>query len=170
MIEKIRQYPDQVLLRVCEEVQYDAKDRFIFKRLINALDQNQRQRLAVAAPQIGVLRRAFSYRLTQFREELEDGFPAKGVAVNPVITSFGSQLSVVEEGCLSLRRPERIRRPSTILVEFDDPKKNHYSFFMRGMSARVFQHEIDHLDGILIIDRVDGGPLAYERQSDSGLS
>ena len=159
MIDKIRKYPDEVLNRVAEPVELDAKAKFLANRLLAALDADRKGRLAVAAPQIGVSKRAFSYRLSGgYMEDVEDKtIPVKGVAFNPVVISESESTRIATEGCLSFPgRSFAISRPGKIEVEWTDVKGNVYRTVMLNMAARVFLHEIDHLDGVLVIDRVEG--------------
>lgn len=162
MIDKIRKYPDEVLNRVAEPVELDAKAKFLANRLTAALDADRKGRLAVAAPQIGVSKRAFSYRLTGgYMEDVEDKtIPVKGVAFNPIVHEQSDRLRSAIEGCLSFPGESfPIRRPDRIDVEWTDYKGNVYRTAMLNMAARVFLHEIDHLDGVLVIDRVEA-PIA----------
>lgn len=79
--------------------------------------------------------------------------------VNPEITWKGKREDTMEEGCLSL--PNLwidITRPTEIVLEFETPKGKHRELKLSGFDARVVQHEVDHLDGILIVDRVNSLP------------
>ena len=78
------------------------------------------------------------------------------VMVNPVITTFPGESSVYEEGCLSF--PEikgNVIRPNNIEVTFQDLKGGYHKIQSSSFLGRVIQHEVDHLDGILFIDRMD---------------
>lgn len=164
MLDKIRKYPDPILEKECEEVEFDAKARFLAKRLMACLDVDRKHRLAVAAPQIGVLKRAFSFNLNNFADDVFEAelHKLKSVAFNPSISAVGSAMRTVEEGCLSFRKPRKVRRPDGITVEFYDYKGERTELKLLGMASRVFQHEIDHINGILIIDRAEGGALEYD--------
>ena len=102
--------------------------------------------VGLAATQVGVLRRVFV-----FHDEDEDH-----VLVNPVIAKSGKATAVDEEGCLSLG-PVRVdvERPLEVTIEGRDASGDPVSLSLEGLSARVVQHELDHLDGTLIIDRTD---------------
>ena len=102
--------------------------------------------VGLAATQVGVLRRVFV-----FHDEGEDH-----VLVNPVITRSGKTVEVDEEGCLSLG-PVRVdvERPLEVTIEGQDASGEPVSYSLEGLAARVVQHELDHLDGTLIIDRTD---------------
>ena len=104
--------------------------------------------VGLAAPQIGVSRRLIVVDSRQAPDE-------RAALVNPRITeTSGEELGL--EGCLSL--PElfaEVVRASSIRVEADDTDGNPVTFDASGFFARVIQHEIDHLDGKMFIDRLD---------------
>ncbi len=78
------------------------------------------------------------------------------VLVNPVITTFPGESSLYEEGCLSF--PEikgDVIRPNNIEVTFQDLKGGHHKIQSSSFLGRVIQHEVDHLNGILFIDRME---------------
>jgi peptide deformylase len=94
-----------------------------------------------------VLQRVFVFEL--------EGEGTKAV-VNPRITEASTETEIEEEGCLSLegvRVP--VARSTKITVEGVDPSGEQVRFELEGLGARVVQHENDHLDGVLIIDRTD---------------
>ena len=102
--------------------------------------------IGLAATQLGVMHRVLVYRVDQDAP--------LGVLVNPVIEWRGDEVEALEEGCLSLpgvgvdvERPVRVR--VTALDEQGSPLLVEAS----GLEARVIQHEVDHLDGVLILDR-----------------
>lgn len=100
--------------------------------------------LGLAAPQIGVLKRLFIYDL------------GEGVRcfVNPEIVWASDATAEDTEGCLSIPGHEvTVVRPESIKVEGFDANGAGLAIEAEGLMARMFQHEIDHLDGILIIDR-----------------
>lgn len=74
--------------------------------------------------------------------------------VNPEILEFGKELAEEEEGCLSV--PETwgiVERPSEIVVTFLTPKSKQQTLRLADLNARIVQHEVDHLDGILFVDK-----------------
>lgn len=153
MIEKIKQYPDPILTTRCDPVDLDdPKTRFLGQRLLNACLADTKGRLAVAAPQIGVAKRAFAFNLIGIPDRPE-GIFRKGVVYNPVITAVSDHTDSVREGCLSLKKPVVVRRPVEITLDYVNGKKEVVTgMVLTGMLARIFQHEIDHLNGVLITD------------------
>ncbi len=102
--------------------------------------------VGLAATQLGVLRRLLVLQAGP------DGDPA--ALVNPVIEWLSAEATVAEEGCLSLPRVSMdVERPLHARVSGRDAEGEPILIEASGLEARVLQHEIDHLDGILILDR-----------------
>ena len=102
--------------------------------------------IGLAATQLGVLHRVLVYRVG----------PDAPVAalVNPEVEWSGSEQEVVEEGCLSLPGVHvDVERPVHVRVRAQDEQGAELLVEAAGLEARVLQHEIDHLDGVLILDR-----------------
>jgi len=103
--------------------------------------------IGLAATQLGVLHRVLVYRT-----EPEDPIVA---LVNPVLEWASEELEPLEEGCLSLPGVRvEVERPAEVRVRAYDAAGEELAVSASGLEARVIQHEIDHLDGILILDRV----------------
>jgi peptide deformylase len=103
--------------------------------------------IGLAAPQVGVQKRMFVY-------DLQDGDGAR-VLVNPVISEASGEW-VFEEGCLSVPGLSwEIVRPKEVHLTGYDLDGNEVSFEADELLARLFQHEVDHLDGILLLERLD---------------
>jgi peptide deformylase len=102
--------------------------------------------IGLAATQLGVMHRVLVYRV-------EPEAPL-GVLVNPEIEWKGSEVEVMEEGCLSLPGVGvEVERPVHVRVRALDERGAPQTIEAAGLEARVIQHEIDHLDGVLILDR-----------------
>lgn len=102
--------------------------------------------IGLAAPQVGVLKRVIVYDLE------DDGRPI--ALCNPQIVEFGDEREVDDEGCLSLPGISvPVDRPMTVVCEAVSLAGKPVRIEAAGLHARVLQHEIDHLDGVLIIDR-----------------
>lgn len=115
---------------------------------------NLRAGMGLAFPQLGKLKRIFviSYKT-------EEGDFIEYTVINPKIVSYSSELIYVEEGegCLSVNREVEgiIGRHARITVGFYDEDGNYKEERVREEIAVAFQHEMDHLDGILFTDRID---------------
>jgi peptide deformylase len=106
--------------------------------------------LGLAAPQVGVSTRIFVLIL-DYKGESERVIEM----VNPVILSHSDEVEVDEEGCLSLPGLYgKVERFSNVVVEFSDVSGTRQVLELFGLDAREVQHENDHLDGKLFVDRV----------------
>lgn len=126
-------------------------------RLISRMDATVRAQkgVGIAAPQVGINRRVIIVQ--RLDKEPEKPFD---VYLNPRITKFHKETVVDWEGCLSV--PDgfaKVRRPKDITVKYDTPAGARRTEHVEGFTARIFQHEIDHLNGILFIDVKEPGPL-----------
>jgi peptide deformylase len=143
----VRQYPDPVLRMRAKDVgEFDESVTDLVERMTALMDEARG--VGLAAPQVGVLRRVLVYRTAE--EE-----PAVAL-VNPRVVTAGGEVEAVDEGCLSLGAASvvvEVERALTVTVEALDPSGKEVRIDADGLQARVIQHELDHLDGILIIDR-----------------
>ena len=153
---QIRTFPDPVLRERSHEVQ-EITD--IHRRLVGDMLATMRDApgVGLAAPQVGVLERIFVW-------EVDD---ASGVIINPTIVERSEELVEEEEGCLSLPGiAYEVVRNAEVKVEGIDLEGDAVSLEADDLLARVCQHEIDHLDGVLFVDRL---PSALKREALSRL-
>jgi|TARA_B110000263_G_scaffold247783_1_gene261338 peptide deformylase len=105
--------------------------------------------VGLAANQIGILKKIVTVRI----ENKENGKDIIYSMFNPKITSFSSEQTIMEEGCLSLpQQYAEVKRPENIIVDYVDENNKNIQKEVSGFEARVLQHEIDHLDGKLFVD------------------
>jgi peptide deformylase len=144
-LARIRQYGDPVLRMKAREVEtVDGDVRRLAERMTALM--HEAQGVGLAATQVGVLRRVFV-----FVDEGEDR-----VLVNPVITKRSAEIEIDEEGCLSLRDVlVPVERATAVTIEGLDASGEPVKLELELPSSRVVQHELDHLDGVLIVDRTD---------------
>ena len=144
-LAQIRQYPDPVLrLQAQEVVDFDGDLEQLVERMIRLM-QDARG-VGLAANQVGILRRVF---VIQADEEQEPR-----ALVNPVIVERSEELDEDDEGCLSMQGVVvPVERAVSIRLEAGDGQGNPVTLELEGLPARVAQHELDHLDGVLILDR-----------------
>lgn len=110
--------------------------------------------VAIAAPQIGVPLRIFIVSGKIFRKEADAQMPPDRVFINPKITKLSKEKDWLEEGCLSVRwKYGEVSRSLKATVEALDENGKKFSLGGSGLLAQIFQHETDHLDGKLFIDR-----------------
>ena len=144
-LAQIRQYPDPVLRLEAQEVEaFDADLAQLVARMIRLMQDAQG--VGLAANQVGVLRRVVVL--------LADDEEEPRVLVNPVILDRSDETEEETEGCLSLRGViVPVERALSLRVEARDAEGAPVELELEGLAARVAQHEVDHLDGVLILDR-----------------
>ena len=144
-LSQIRQYGDPVLRMRAEEVtDFDDELREVSERMITLM--HDAEGVGLAATQVGILRRFFVCTL--------DG--EDRLFVNPVVTALGEDTESDAEGCLSLgsvRVP--VERLVRVRLAAQDVEGASVALELEGYPARVVQHEVDHLDGKLMLDRAD---------------
>jgi peptide deformylase len=145
-LAQIRQYPDVALRMEAREVtEFDDYLRQLVERMQHLM--KDAQGVGLAATQLGVLQRVFVF------EPDDDG--ARTV-VNPRLETTGDDTETDDEGCLSLPQVHvPVERATNVVLTGKDPAGNDVRYELEGLAARVAQHENDHLDGVLIIDRTD---------------
>jgi peptide deformylase len=146
-LAQIRQYPDSALRLVAHEVtDFDDDLRRLADRMVTLM--HEARGVGLAATQVGVLRRMFVFEPDPEEE-------ARAV-VNPVIVERADETEADSEGCLSLQGVSvPVERSTRVVLEAKDPNGDDVRLELEGYAARVAQHELDHLDGVLIIDRTD---------------
>ena len=112
--------------------------------------------VGLAAPQIGRNIRLVVITLDPLKEDYPEYAGFNKVYINPHILEYdATKTESMEEGCLSLPGiHEPVRRPTRILVAYDDEQFQHHEEWVEGYLARVMQHEFDHLDAHLFVDRI----------------
>ncbi len=146
-LAQIRQYPDPALRMAAAEVEtFDDDLRSLVERMLHLMtDANG---IGLAATQVGVVRRLFVCRLGEEDEEELRAF------ANPTIVATGEERETADEGCLSLQGVlVPVERAATLTLEARNLDGGQVLLELEGLDARVVQHELDHLDGVLILDR-----------------
>jgi peptide deformylase len=149
---KVRRYGDPVLRRRAEPVgEITPEIRKLVEDMVDTMYDEVG--IGLAAPQVGV-----SLRLIVVGDEGGQGVRA---LVNPLLVDQGGQ-ATAEEGCLSIPGVfAQVTRADWVRVEAHDLEGRPLRLEGRGLLARVLQHEMDHLDGVLFIDRLD--PVTRDR-------
>jgi peptide deformylase len=146
-LAQIRQYPDPALRMRANDVDgVDDSVAALVERMTTLMQEARG--VGLAAPQVGVLRRVLVYQTS-------DDDPVVAL-INPRLTGSSDELETLDEGCLSLGAASvvvPVERPSAVTVEATTPGGEQVTVEAEGLEARVIQHELDHLDGVLIIDR-----------------
>lgn len=127
------------------------------KDMIETMEKSEDNGVGLAAPQVGRNERLIVVKV--FRDRSLKTY-TNVIMINPVVTFLGDKKEVAEEGCLSLPRVSaQVERYFSLRVTFQDVKDKTQILELHGWNARIVQHEVDHLDGILFPDRALPGTL-----------
>jgi len=143
---KIIKYPNDILRRKTQEVRVEELKDPKVKRLIFGMLETMKAEKGVglAAPQVGSNLRICTIKIGE----------EAAVLINPRIKSSSRKKDVFEEGCLSFPgKFFQVERPTKVKAQARNIEGEKIKIKASGLLARVLQHEIDHLDGILVIDR-----------------
>ena len=148
-IKEIITVPDEILKKVSNPIEKIGSDE---KKLINDLFETMYHSngIGLAAVQVGILKRVLVVDVSSKNEKKQPM-----ALINPVIKNLSDERSVYEEGCLSI--PEtfiEIERPKICEIEYIDEKGSKKNLKCDGLLSTCVQHEINHLDGKLIIDHL----------------
>jgi peptide deformylase len=148
---EIRTFGDPVLKsRATPVKEFDESLEHLAEDMLRVM--REAEGVGLAANQIGRLKRIF---VAAYREE-EEGELQELAIVNPVIEERSETTEKDIEGCLSIPETRvEVERSTAVTVSGQDPSGEPVRIEAEGLLARIFQHEIDHLDGVLILDRTD---------------
>ena len=138
---EIKKYPDKVLRKKCEEIEgISSYEKDLFSKMLFTM--RRFQGIGLAAPQVGILKRLIVVDIGRGEIKL----------ANPEIVEVKGEDKLVE-GCLSIPGAQvEVKRAYEVVVEGLNEENKLVQIKAKGLLARVLQHEIDHLDGKLIID------------------
>lgn len=165
----IVQNGDKVLRKVSKEILVSDIIKPKIQKILNEMSEalhSQDDGVAIAAPQIGVSLRIFIVSGRIFDEDFTRGHGSKEgslytkirhkdlIFINPVLKKMSKDKKLMSEGCLSVRPIYgKVRRATKATVEAYDEFGKKFTKDGSGLLAHIFQHETDHLDGILFIDK-----------------
>ena len=149
-IREIKILGDPVLREPAEEIgELDDEVRVLVKDMLETM--YHADGIGLAAPQVGISRRVV---VVDLRDEDENGVGTVAL-INPKVVESSRKKDKAPEGCLSIPGVEEVvERPEGVTVEGLDPDGDPVDLTISGLLSRAIQHEIDHLNGILFIDRV----------------
>jgi len=156
----IVQKGDETLRKVAKEVPLvditTPSLQSILSSMKDALNKED-DGVAIAAPQIGISLRIFVVSHKMFTDDDEEYDKDKGmVFINPVLVKSSKEKELMEEGCLSVRWwYGKVKRSKQATVRAFDERGLEFTMGASGLLAQIFQHEIDHLDGILFSDKAE---------------
>ena len=141
---ELKKYPDPILRKKSEEVsEITAEIKSVIREMLKIMIKSQG--IGISAPQLGVLKRIIAINTKSGPE----------VFINPKICKMSKEADIMEEGCLSFPGLWlKIKRAKKVEIEALDETGEKIQNQAEGILARAFQHEIDHLKGVLSIDRI----------------
>jgi peptide deformylase len=158
----VLKYPSPILKKVADPVtEFDSEISKLAKNMLFTM--YKAPGIGLAAPQVGSSKRIFCIDTDFDRERVTDSSGKDSfrysnfnpmVLINPVITEKDGEM-VYQEGCLSFPGVfEDVKRAERITVEYQDAEGKVNKFLAEGVKAVCIQHELDHLDGIVFIERL----------------
>ena len=153
-VKRVLKYGNPILRMKAKPIETaDESIRELAANMIDTMLDNEG--IGLAAPQVG---QSVSMFVVDMGLIQEDGEPM--AVINPEIIEKKGQVSF-EEGCLCIPNVRaEVKRPEVISLRYQDIEGNKYEEKIEGLKARVFQHEIDHLHGVLFVDRL--GPMKWK--------
>ena len=154
MILPIYIYGQPVLRKVAQDIASDYPNlKELIANMFETMDNAEG--VGLAAPQIGLPIRVVVINLDVLSDELPEFKGFRKAYINPHILETSGELEDMEEGCLSLPGiHENVKRAGKIHVTYLDEDLQPHDEMVEGYLARVMQHEFDHLDGKMFIDRI----------------
>jgi peptide deformylase len=153
MLVPIAKYGSPILRNQSSVVTVEEDTEEISNNLFDTVQE--KHGVGLAAPQIGILKRVFVIDTSLLAEIQEEVKKYRKVFFNPEIIWRSSNEVSFTEGCLSIPGiAEEVMRPEKIKIRYYDKGFNLIEEELNGVYSRIFQHEYDHLDGILFIDKL----------------
>lgn len=154
MVLPVYVYGMPVLRKVAREIEEDEEG---LQELIENMFETMYKSdgIGLAAPQVGVSKRIFIIDASPMEEDDPSLKDFKQVFINPEIIEEDGEEWEFNEGCLSIPKiREDVYRKSKIRIQYYDEKFNFHDKSLEGIKARIIQHEYDHLNGRLFVDRI----------------
>ena len=161
-VRRILQIGDPQLRLCAAPVDVADVDRQEIRTLVGDLIDTMRDAggAGLAATQIGVPLRVATLEVRDNpRYPYKPNIPLT-VAINPVVESVDDEVILINEGCLSIPLRGDVPRHANVRVRYLDPDGVEHERTAHGLTAGTWQHEVDHLDGVLLVDRADSRSLA----------
>lgn len=154
MVYPVYVFGSPVLRKKAKEIEEDEE---VLTELIENLFETMyaSEGIGLAAPQVGISKRIFVIDASPLKEDDESLETFKKTFINPIILNQTGEKWAFNEGCLSIPSiREDVERPSEIEIEYYDENFNYHHEKYSGIKARIIQHEYDHLEGVLFIDKI----------------
>lgn len=156
---------DRVLRQPAKRIaKIDDEIRLLAKQMLQTMYSEEG--IGLAAPQVGIHK-----QLIVIDCEPDNPQNQPLILINPTITKMSQEACVSQEGCLSIPGVFLdVTRPEAIEVTFKDENGRPQKLVAKDLLARVIQHEIDHLNGVVFVDRVDNGLVRDQELTKQGFS
>lgn len=156
---------DRVLRQPAKRVVHvDAETRQLIREMLQTMYSSDG--IGLAAPQVGVHK-----QVLVIDYEIDNPARPPLILINPTIKQVSRDISVIQEGCLSIPNVFLdVKRPSAIEVHYKDEYGRPQKLSTNDILARVIQHEMDHLNGILFVDRVENSLVLKQELAKQGFS
>jgi peptide deformylase len=156
---------DRVLRQPSKRVsQVNQEIRDLAKKMLQTM--YSADGIGLAAPQVGVNKQILVVDIHP-----DEAANPPLIIVNPLIRDYSEDIELGQEGCLSIPGVFLdVKRPEMIEVAYKDEQGRPQVLFASGLLARVIQHEMDHLDGIMFVDRVDNSMLLNQELVKQGFA
>lgn len=145
---------NEILRTVSEELKKSEFDQYIklWREMIRYIKNPENMGVWLAAPQVGYNKRLIVVSLLKDRED--EAFPTV-MMLNPEILEFSNECEIEKEGCLSVPGENgEVERYKKIKLKYIDENKKEKILVLSWVPARIVQHEIDHLNGVLFTDKI----------------
>lgn len=162
---KLHYLGDRVLRQPCKRVtKIDNDLRLLVKEMLQTMYTEDG--IGLAAPQIGI-----NKQMLVVDSDPENSANPPLVLINPKIKRYSKDLCVIQEGCLSIPNVFLdVTRPKAIEVTYKDENGRPQKLMADGLLSRVIQHEMDHLNGVMFVDRVDNALALNQELAKHGFS
>ena len=156
MILPISAYGNPILRKETEEIDENyPKLSELFQNMFDTM--KNAEGVGLAAPQVGLPIRVFIIDLSALADEKPEYENYRKIFINPEIIEFSGDDVSMEEGCLSIPGiHEKVVRKEKILINYLDENFEEHEEIFSGYPARVIQHEYDHIEGNLFVDKISG--------------
>ena len=155
---RLTEFGDPILKRRSRKVTRAFRESLEYKKLIADMSRVLRSAKGVglAAPQVGIPLRLALIEARPTPERPETAAISRMVVINPTISEYHGTPRLKWEGCLSFNKAfGKVPRYNSVTVEYEDEMGVRITKRASGLLAHIFQHEVDHLDGIRFIDRME---------------
>jgi peptide deformylase len=163
-MKEILQLGENILREKSQEVSLSDVSSTKIQKIIHEMEKaltSEKDGVAIAAPQIGyskriflVADRVFEMNLDEDNKNLENLKDRQKVYINPQIKKLSKKKMLMDEGCLSVRyKYGKVERSEKATIEAYNEKGEKFQRGASGLLAQIYQHEIDHLNGVLFVDK-----------------